>query len=346
MNTETLPNPETQPEFDTTSAIAEISSELFGQDNEEGTGGKPADSTEGGQEPDSSSSGAVEKSPDPQAEEGENSEAVQELGAPKTWSKEALAEWAGVPPRVQQEIAKREEDFLKGITQYKASAEVGQRYDSVVEPYRAMLAAENVDPVQLFQSFSANHYLLSRGTPQQKIDIAANLISAYGIDFSALANHLGNQNYEAPDPQILALQREIQDLKNAQVQQQTAATAQLQEQITAEVNTFAADPAHPYFDELVDDIQKLLSSGLATDLPDAYARAVYANPVTRQKELDRLTAEARASGNSVAQTRVDKIARASAADVKTTPTPRNGTVPLGSIDDTLNETLAAIAARG
>jgi hypothetical protein len=61
--------------------------------------------------------------------------------------------------------------------------------------------------------------------------------------------------------------------------------------VVKEIDAFAADPAHPYFDELANDITKLFEAGLAKDLPEAYEKAVYANPTTRQKEIDRLTAE-------------------------------------------------------
>lgn len=55
--------------------------------------------------------------------------------------------------------------------------------------------------------------------------------------------------------------------------------------ITKEVNAFAADPAHPFFDEVSDDIVAFLKTGAS--LAEAYEKAVWANPVTRQKEIAR-----------------------------------------------------------
>lgn len=335
---------ETQEEFDTAAAVADISADLFGQGSDGAVEGEKTQ-PEGEQPAESSSSGPVESAAAPQPE-GENSQEVQEVGAPKTWTKEALADWATLPPRVQQEVLKREEDFLRGITQYKTAAEIGQRYDAVAQPYQAVLQAENIDPVQLFQSFAANHYLLSKGTEDQKLQIAASLVDGYGIDFAKLIDYMGDRAIGAPDPYVKQLETRLAQLEGTTRQQVEAQHSAARSQVENEVSAFASDPAHPYFEEVSDDIAKLLNSGLATDLKDAYEKAVYANPVTRQKELDRLTAEARASGQSVAQTRVDKIARSTAADVKTIPTQRNGTVPRGSMDDTLAETLASIQARG
>lgn len=337
-------SPETQEEFDTAAAVADISADLFGQGSDGAVEGEKT-LTEGEQAADSGRSGPVESAPAPQTE-GENTPEVQELGAPKTWTKEALQDWATLPPRVQQEVLKREEDFLRGITQYKTAAEVGQRYDAVAQPYRAILQAENIDPVQLFQSFAANHYLLSRGTEEQKLQLAASMVDGYGIDFAKLIDYMGDRAIGAPDPYVKQLETRLAQLEGQTRQQAEVQHSAVRSQVENEIAAFAADPAHPYFEEVSDHIAKLLNSGLATDLKDAYEKAVFANPVTRQKELDRLTAEARASGQTVEQARADKIARSTAADVKTIPTQRNGTVPRGSMDDTLAETLAAIQSRG
>ena len=53
--------------------------------------------------------------------------------------------------------------------------------------------------------------------------------------------------------------------------------------IEIEVNAFAADPEHPYFDELSDEIVAILKTGAS--LAEAYEKAVWANPVTREKEI-------------------------------------------------------------
>lgn len=347
--------PETQSDFDTESAVADISSDLFGQGNEEGDGEE--DDT-GGQEDQSSDEPSVDAAETPaqteedeikpEGEEAENSEEVQAVGAPKTWTKEALEVWATIPERGQQEILKREEDFLKGIQQYKGLAEVGQRYDAVVEPYKPILAAEGVDPVQLMQSFAANHYLLTKGTPQQKIELAASMLQGYEIPLAELLNYIADTDIDLNpvDPNVAALQKEVGELRSFITTAQRTSTEQINSRIDAEIEAFAADPAHPHFNELADDIHKLFASGMANTLAEAYEKAVFANPNTRQKEIDRLTAEFRSNADAEEKKRKDKIAKSTAADVILTPKSRDGTVPTGSIDDTLEETMAAIASRG
>lgn len=347
---------ETQSDIDLSAAEADISSSLFGQGNDEDKG--KDDNAEiaptEGEEPPAGENAVADEAPPQPAEEGktpeeaaDNSSEVQELGAPKTWTKAALEKWATVDPVVKAEIAKREEDFLNGITQYKDAADVGLAYSKVVEPYAPMLAAENVDPVQMFQSFASNHYLLSRGTPEQKIQLAAGLINGYNIPLGDLLDYIadGGTAPAQQDPAFLALRKELDDLKGTITSAQTAEQTRQQEVIAKEVDAFAADPAHPHFDELANDIHKLFGAGLATSLQEAYDKALYANPTTRQAEIDRLTAERTSANQSEEAKRKDKILKSTADRVDSIPKVRDGTVPVGSIDDTLAETMAAIEGR-
>ena len=324
---------DTSDDFDTENALAEISSDLFGREPDE-TEGEKSEVVEGGLKP-------LEEVPPPQTE---NSEEVQATGAPTTWSKEALETWATVPDRAKQEILKREDDMFRGMEQYKEKADLGSQYDTVVEPYRAALAAENINPVELFQNFAGNHYLLSRGTQEQKLQIATNLITHYGIDPSALVAAI----VDPPqiNPEIESMRRELYELRtgmNSQNKvQQDAKYAELQTQ----VSTFASDPKNSHFKEVADDISKLLNAGVATTLEQAYEMAVWNNPVTRAKEVARSTADAATLRQTEETERVRKANAAKAGNVRASTKTRDGTVPVGSIDDTLEETLAAIQARG
>jgi hypothetical protein len=325
-------------EFDTDAALADISSELFGQDKgDEEEVETPSEEPE--EAPDTSTSDEA-----PPAQPEENSVEVQEVGAPSTWSKEAIEEWAMIPPKSKAEILKREEDMFRGLGEYKEAAEVGRSYTKAIEPYSAVLASENVNPVELFGNFAGNHYLLSRGTPEQKLSVAANLISHYGINPNDIVARL--EQGSQPNPEIQALTKEIQELKQGYTsiaQRETEATRQT---LSQQIDEFAADPAHPYFDEVGENIAHLLKTGVATSLQDAYDKAVYTNPVTRQKEIDRLTAEKLTESQAAEKARIHKVAKSTAANVSSRSKPANGTVAVGSLDDTLTETMAQISARG
>lgn len=342
------------PIVDIEAAVADIGSELFATDGDEKQSEGQGDSEEGEasvgdvespaeiKEPEGGESASIEGA------EGDNSQEVQETGAPKTWTKESLEEWTKIPPRAQQEILKREEDFLNGISQYKSAAEVGQKYDAVVEPYRAILAAENVDPVQLFQAFSANHYLLSRGTTEQKIQLAAHMFEHYKIPLAGLLEFMGDRADAGPvDPEIAALRKEIGELKSGFTARQSSERDAAIAAVAKQVDEFAADPKNIYFQELAQDIQQLFDKGMASTMQEAYDKALWSNPSTRQKENARLAAEASATAAEAEQARLKEKAKAKGDQVRVKPHQRDGTVvTAGSIDDTLQETLAAIKSRG
>lgn len=352
------PNPgeeDTGEDFDMNSALAEVSSGLFGQDDEggnkegsesvrEGEEGKtlPDDSTTS--PPDLEAEALAKAAEEEAAAAAKNSEEVQAVGAPETWTKEAIVEWAKIPPRAQQEILKREQDIMRGIEEYKGKAEIGTQYDNVVEPYRAALAAENINPVELFQSFAGNHYLLSRGTPEQKLAIAANLITHYGIPLDQLVERAGS--VPRSDPAVAELRQQLASLQTAQQQREAQESEQRMEQMRSQVDTFFKDPKNVYAQELSNDIAELLKTKACSTLEQAYETAMYRNPSVRQKEIDRLKSEQISLATQEEAARVQAANAAKGANVKQSQKTRDGAVPVGTMDDTLNDTMAKIAARG
>lgn len=273
----------------------------------------------------------------------ENAEAVQALGAPDTWTKEAIAEWATIPPRVQQEIHKREQDMIQGIESYKGRASLGDAFNSIVEPYIPLLQQHRMGVPEVSQIFSgmlANHVTLVQGTPEQKLQTAIGVLRGYGIDPVELALAAGGQQAQPPNPELLALRQELGQVRETLAQREQREQRAAFDRALAQVEAFAA--ANPYYREVEADIDHLLSTGAETTLEKAYERAVWNNPVTRQKEWERLNAAASAP----APAQPSSKARALATNVSPTPHPGNGAVPVGSMDDTIAETMALINARG
>lgn len=354
---------ETQVDIDLDAAQADISSSLFGENKEEEkgnesegvtapegeseTGKGDADADASGSSPQSDKDeNAEEKQATGEAASEENSEAVQATGAPSTWTKEALQTWAEIPDRAKQEILKREEDMMRGIEGYKAAAEMGGRVSKILEPYAPILAAENIDPFQMLQSFAGNHYLLSRGTEEQKIQLAANLLNSYKIPLAPLLEYIADSGETDVDPKYKALEDKIAKLESGISSQQNAASEAAMTRINAEIDAFEKDPKNIYFGEVAADMQRLFASGQASNLQEAYDKAIWSNPAIREKEIARLTAEKQSASEQAEKERSEKKAAAQADKLQVGDKPRDGTVPTGTIDDTLNETLAAIEARG
>ena len=79
------------------------------------------------------------------------------------------------------------------------------------------------------------------------------------------------------------MQNTINQLQNAMRSTQQHTLTEARAKTEAEVNNFANDGNHPYFDELADEIAIQIKAGKG--LQDAYDTALFANPVTRAKEM-------------------------------------------------------------
>jgi hypothetical protein len=270
------------------------------------------------------------------------------IEAPKTWRPEAAAAWGTLPPNVQEEIVKREADMFKGIEGYKAHATIGQTFQQIIAPFQQLFQRDNTDPAQLTNSLFQAHAALSLGSPEQKLAKINEIASLYGIQMQPT----DPDAVPYVDPSVKALQNEISALKSQlsgqtqwQQQQQQRENERIRAQLTSEVDAFAADPANIHFSELGDDIAQLLQSGAAKDLKEAYELAVYKNPVTRQKEIDRKASETAEANRKAAAEKAEKARKASGANVKVSAKQASGTAVLGSMDDTLTAALAAIKGR-
>ena len=336
-------------DFDVTSAVDSISADLFdgeeaspvevvgeGDDLPELAEGDSAEPAEGGEEP------AETPAPsEPTDEEPPAATATEpQLAPPKTWRPEAAAKWQTLPPEVQREVLKREDDIFRGIEGYKADAEIGKSVQRILSPYMPMLQAAGLRPLDQVEGLMKAHHALATGTPEQKSLLFQRLAQDYGV---SLENLSGEQPFV--DPQVAALQSQLAGLQSRLMEREAREADAARQALQEELNTFASDPAHQYFDEVAGDIAALLRAGAASSLADAYEKAVWTNPATRAKEQARLTAESEASKAAEAKRKIEEARKASSVNVTTRPKAVSAAAPVGSIDDTLNATLAAIRSR-
>lgn len=329
-------------EVDLDAAMDEIAADLFSEGEDEAS---EENNTENLEDP-SPSEGQEQLPEGVTPPEGtvpaQTSPEVQEIGAPKTWTKDAIADWATIPDRAKQEILKREEDFFRGIEGYKELAERGRSYEQVIEPYRPVLAAANVDPVQLFSAFASNHYMLSMGSPEEKLQIAANLMQNYGIDPIVVAQRFAQASDGRPhqvDPEVAHLRQQL-----ATLQQQVGTQQQFQQQAAiAAANDVVAEFKinHEFFDDVSEDMIALIEKGAATTLQEAYDIAIYRNAAVRDKVIAAQTRMAVPSTSSAPALKKAALK----ANVKTSAQPKSGTVPVGSLDETLEEVYGEIMSR-
>lgn len=264
------------------------------------------------------------------------------VAAPKTWRKEASELWAQLPPTVQAEVQKREDDMFRGLEAYKADAGFGRSFKTAIEPFLPTLQQHGIDPAQQVSSLMQAHFTLALGSPQEKLALFQQIAQDYGIDASQLPGSAG-----APfvDPAVQALQSELNAVKSTLTAQTRQAHEAKVSEITGQINAFAADPKNVHFNDVANDMVVLLEAKAVKTLEEAYEKAIWANPVTRAKELERQTAERDAEKRKEATERAAAAKRASSVAIRPQARRASGTAPSGTLDDTLRETLAEINSR-
>ncbi len=269
--------------------------------------------------------------------------------APKSWKPEMRELFSKLPPEAQAYIEARENEVSEGFVKYAEESKYGKSLKEVIAPYQPLLDAQGVkDHGQAVRYLLNAHYQLSSADGAKRAQYFAQLAKSYGIDMQAVqiaATH--EPPYQDPEVKALRERLDAQDQERRLQQQREYET--LKAQTDNEVKAFAEEkdekgqPKRPYFDEVADHIVLLLQNPRKT-LEQAYEEAVWANPVTRKKELDRQ----RVSDEARLRAEADKVAkeklRSRGTQLRDTSksSPKD---PLGSMEDTMRETLGKIKER-
>lgn len=288
-----------------------------------------------------------------QAPEAPVAPAAPLFSPPKTWRKEAAEAFATLPPLVQEEITKREQDIFRGISQYKEHAQIGQVFDTTLKPMLPLFQKYNLNPADAAKRALTAHFNLTLAAPEVKVELARTLLRDYGIPLEALGLPDGTtsavqaQSNPILEQRISQLQQQLAEVGQTTTFMQQRYAEQVRSQTRGTVDKFADDPANIYFNDLTDDMVRLIQSGAAQDLPEAYEKAVWLNPVVRAKEIARLSAAQSAQSATQSTAKISEARRASAVNVRSQGHPTSGPAdPLGSIDDTLTATMKRIKERG
>lgn len=267
---------------------------------------------------------------------------------PKAWKKELNETWSKLPPEAQDYIAQREAQVEAGFQANANAVKYAQAVYGILQPHEALLKSQGIgNHVEFVNSLVNAHYVLSGQPDTARYPYMAQILQTYGLDPAKVAEAftaLGAQ----PKPQVSAADVELrQRLTKLETERKNEATERfsaLKAESDREVVAFASDPAHPFFDEVASEVSLLLADPRIT-LATAYEMAVYANPVTRAKELARLNVAAEAKAREEADKAAAAALKAKGTRVKGEERHRGSPDLLGSIDDTLKETMATIKSR-
>lgn len=208
-------------------------------------------------------------------------EPEQAHAAPASWSASAKEHWASLDPAIQAEVLKRESDIQRGLADSAEKLKSYQPLEQALEPARAWMAMNGVNPAQLINQLSEAHMMLAN--PQTQQQAIQWLMQSYRIDPSAIGAEPGET--ELVDPEIAALKQELSDLKAQSQQQLTQWQIAQQNAAQAQIDAFKQD--HPNFDALEPKMTLLARGYLQAnepvpDLKSLYDEASWAVPEVRE----------------------------------------------------------------
>lgn len=298
--------------------------------------------------------GAPEEAPDPvdPPAEAAPETVVEEVPAdpaleqaqhsvPRSWAKETHELWTKIPAEAQAQILHREKQMLEGLEGYKQDAGLGKSLREVISPYRPMIEAHGIDETKAVASLFNTHYRLTQGPLEQR-----------QAAFKMLGEGLGLvAKTEGPTetPGERELRERLARLEGSLTEREQRAFNEHKAKVSNDVQAFASatgadgKPLHPHFDECAEDIVAFLQQGAS--LEDAYKKAVYANPVTREKQLAQFRTEQEAALRNKAKQEAEAAKKAASTNVRGRDTRKSPTEALGTMEDTMKATLADMRTR-
>jgi hypothetical protein len=196
--------------------------------------------------------------------------------APKSWKPEQREKFKGLPPEVRAYLHTREEEQVRGVEPIKAKAKNFDLIEQALSPIREDLQRVGVPPDRFLADVAVTVATLAKGTPEQKFQTWMQIAQSYGVPVQMIQQLQGQQRGAAPQMDQVT-QRLLQQVNGLQQQVQGFYTAQ-EAAVLAEVNTelqrFGEDPANEHFEAVRETMGRLIQAGTASDLKDAYTKAI------------------------------------------------------------------------
>ncbi len=207
------------------------------------------------------------------ASEAQGEAPVPRLQRPSSWKKDYQAQWdkmVDTDPQMAQYLLEREQQFASGVSTYKAEADRARDIQSLIEPHAPRFQHYGVDSKEYLGRLLKMDEILATGSPQQKMALLQGIAQSVGLlDAQGQAQEFdqGQQSYVPPEllNTVYGLQSKLQAIEQANERAE-------QTRINAEIESFAETA--PFFDELTEEMARLLETGLATNLQDAHKKAL------------------------------------------------------------------------
>jgi hypothetical protein len=240
------------------------------------------------------------------------------------WDKESLSkeEWEAV----KRDIAKRNDEVGKGfekLAEYKPleryaemARSSGTTLDKALENY---VGIEN----ELRRDMIAGITRICQNQGTHPVALANQILARYGAAPSEGQSGETQTHQNGHGVDLSPVMQKISALENY-ISQQEQTTVQ------SELQRFASNPEHKFFENVKTDMGRLINSGYAEGLEDAYEKACWANPEIRNLLIKQQSVTTDPGAKVAAATQ----ARAAAKSITGNPIPGAGSKgPATSIED-------------
>lgn len=232
---------------------------------------------------------------------------------PTTWRKETAGVWEKLEKgeqitldearRLAEEAAKRDGDFVTGVSTYKDAVEKAKPLMEAMQAFQPLLEQHRIQPAQWITNLGNAHKALALGSPQDKLAMFARLARDYQVPLDGLF-------VRGQDGQVYLNQQLLQHApaqQQAQEDPRQIVKAMLAEERAAQTIAQMEKDAekYPHFQTVRQDMGRLLDSGLAQDLDSAYKAALrlpqHAELFEAEQALARQKEEEQRKAQAIAQ---------------------------------------------
>jgi hypothetical protein len=258
---------------------------------------------------------------------------------PASWKKEFHETWATADPKFQEYAYQREEQMRAGVEPLISKAQYADQMNEAMAPYMQTLQGMNMDAPTAVRRLMEADNILRNSAHEQKVQYFNKLAREYGINLGDVST-LPQQGYI--DPNVYALQNELNSVRGEVQGWKQQQEAQQNQVLLGEINQFAEKAEH--FEEARPTMIQLLNSGMATDLDDAYEKAIRLDnglfSSVQQAQQASAEQQRRVSANKAA-----KSARAAAVSVRSSTPGTHTATKAQNRRSLLEEQFADIAER-
>lgn len=221
---------------------------------------------------------------------------------PTTWKKEYLpiydklaagqALTSDEAKKLAEYTNQRENEYKTGVSTYKTEADNAKHLQEAITPFLPELQAHGIEPAQWIKNLGAAHYTLTKGSPDQKLQMFRTLAQQYGVPIGAIL-----QNPQQVPTIVHELMGEIAALKNQFSSVDVWRQSQESNSLTSEIDKYAKDTQnYPHFEAVRGTMAQILESGFAQDIPTAYTKAIRMQDDVWEAEQLRLTQQSSRAG--------------------------------------------------